>query len=299
MKLINFIPEPALQSLISNFGMMCADFEAANIITSYQFPWSAQIRLNFTIEGHPLQIQKQGMEELIPLAPCSLIGPQLGGNTIYFDSKCIIVCICFYPGAFHRLTGFPVSDLVNQDLDAGSLFGKGILHVQRKLQETRDFATVKRIIEDFFLKRLQQVSASIQPFDLALADWMNNNGLFSITKVAAHSCQSIKQFERSCNQRLGINPKLFARLIRFSKAFAMAEQPTGQGWAGIAQDCGYYDQMHLIHDFKEFSGTTPGVVSKQILNSIKLIHLLETDPDAHTYDETDEGVGIPNVRYKK
>jgi hypothetical protein len=28
-------------------------------------------------------------------------------------------------------------------------------------------------------------------------------------------------------------------------------------WATLALDCGYYDQAHLIAEFKEFTGLTP------------------------------------------
>ena len=33
----------------------------------------------------------------------------------------------------------------------------------------------------------------------------------------------------------------------------------------IAYKCGYFDQMHLIRDFKDFTGTTPTLMQGDIL----------------------------------
>jgi AraC-like DNA-binding protein len=35
-------------------------------------------------------------------------------------------------------------------------------------------------------------------------------------------------------------------------------------WTQIAYECGYFDQMHLIRDFKEFAGLAPGVIEKEL-----------------------------------
>jgi AraC-like DNA-binding protein len=35
-------------------------------------------------------------------------------------------------------------------------------------------------------------------------------------------------------------------------------------WTSIAYDCGYFDQMHLIRDFKEFAGVAPGIIQKEL-----------------------------------
>jgi transcriptional regulator GlxA family with amidase domain len=43
---------------------------------------------------------------------------------------------------------------------------------------------------------------------------------------------------------------------RFQRVFqAMEQGPTG--WVEVAVDCGYYDQAHLIRDFREFTGKPP------------------------------------------
>ena len=37
------------------------------------------------------------------------------------------------------------------------------------------------------------------------------------------------------------------------------------GWAAISQACGYYDQAHLIRDFKQFTGSAPGEFARRRL----------------------------------
>jgi len=34
-------------------------------------------------------------------------------------------------------------------------------------------------------------------------------------------------------------------------------------WAELAVTCGYFDQSHLIKDFREFAGSTPRIFSIQ------------------------------------
>jgi AraC-like DNA-binding protein len=35
-------------------------------------------------------------------------------------------------------------------------------------------------------------------------------------------------------------------------------------WAQIGADCGYYDQAHLIREFKQFAGMTPGQYASRL-----------------------------------
>ncbi|UCJ06832.1 helix-turn-helix domain-containing protein [Chitinophaga pendula] len=264
---------------------MYIDFEQSGIAATYSFPWSSQIRVNFMLNGSPLKILKEGSGQVVTLPACSVVGPQMGRNMVYYDRVCVMAIVCFHPGAFHRLTGIPVHEIINQDLDAGHVLGRGIWQVQRELQAATSPAQMKQVIEQFFLKRIAQADKKILPFDQAISRWVANKGLLSVSQVATDACLSNKQFERKCYERLGLTPKLFARLLRFSKAHAMVEQQTGQTWAAIAYECGYYDQMHFIRDFKAFAGTTPTIMDGQLEQSLKLIELLETDPELRSYHE--------------
>jgi transcriptional regulator GlxA family with amidase domain len=45
--------------------------------------------------------------------------------------------------------------------------------------------------------------------------------------------------------------------LRFDRARSLAEAVARPDWGRIAHTCGYYDQSHLIHDFRAISGRTP------------------------------------------
>ncbi len=64
-----------------------------------------------------------------------------------------------------------------------------------------------------------------------------------------------------------MNPKAYARIVRFSKAYRLHETFPQLSWTEIAHTAGYFDQMHLIKDFKEFAGVNPSVIEQQLLHT--------------------------------
>ena len=64
-----------------------------------------------------------------------------------------------------------------------------------------------------------------------------------------------------------MNPKIYARILKFSKAYRMHESCPQLSWTQIAYEAGYYDQMHMIKDFKIFAGVNPSVIEQQLLST--------------------------------
>ena len=50
---------------------------------------------------------------------------------------------------------------------------------------------------------------------------------------------------------------IYARIIRFNKAFNIKNRYPGWDWLRIAIECGYHDYQHLVRDYKDFTGVGP------------------------------------------
>lgn len=78
-----------------------------------------------------------------------------------------------------------------------------------------------------------------------------------MSNLAKHCHLSVRQFERRFKLLTGFTPKLMARLIRFE---ALRDQllaaPVTRS-TDLAYNFGYTDQIHMIRDFKTFTGWTP------------------------------------------
>lgn len=63
---------------------------------------------------------------------------------------------------------------------------------------------------------------------------------------------------RRFRMQVGLSPKLYQRVVRFRRAFRMLSRSAPGQWTRVALAAGYYDQAHLIRDFRGFAGAAPG-----------------------------------------
>ena len=93
-----------------------------------------------------------------------------------------------------------------------------------------------------------------------------------VRDVARRVGLSQRRFIQVFAAEVGMTPKLYSRVQRFQRARALARK-TAPDWAGIAADCGYFDQSHLIRDFLAFSGLSPADYLRQRSERVLPNHL--------------------------
>lgn len=263
-----YLPHPCLNGLISHIMILetCLSPQG-NLVAP--FPPTPQNSIHF-YPGDPMFTQ-HSKDKMFYRSPDSIIvGPQVSKVNLKMGLHHIIVSVVFEPGALFRLLGIPMFELYNQAYDATLFWGSQIQNVNEQLAEAKSHLEMKQIVEAFFLKRTLLKPAYV-PFNTAMKALLKSNGQLSMSRLASLSCLSLRQFERKSRELNGYSPKFFARLIRFSRAYRIKEGRPDTSWSNVAYTAGYFDQMHMIRDFKEFTGINPEMLTQELKQAPVLV----------------------------
>jgi AraC-like DNA-binding protein len=125
-----------------------------------------------------------------------------------------------------------------------------------RLASARDTVAAAAALESALAERFASAVGQSARAQLALhaADRLTSA---KVNTVASDLGVSERHLRRVFRETLGVSPKEFARLERFHRALREARNGGRASWANIAVEAGYYDQAHLIAEFRAISGVTP------------------------------------------
>jgi AraC-like DNA-binding protein len=262
MQMKFYTPHMLLQEFINCIMIVHVEANPGDAPIVSPYPPSPQNSLFFYINDQ-IKMQRDAASPFVLQPRSVMVGPQLTRVTLDINRSHKAVRVGFHPGGLYRMLGIPMGRLVDESYDATDVFGNELQEVNNRLQETGSFDEIHGVIEKFLLKKVSALKRAL-PFDMAMLELLRLNGNVTVEKIASLACLSMRQFERVSKERIGLPPKLFARLVRFSKAYRLRESCATLSWTSIAYECGYFDQMHLIRDFKEFAGVAPGIIEKEL-----------------------------------
>ncbi|MBO2012503.1 helix-turn-helix domain-containing protein [Hymenobacter negativus] len=253
----------ALQPFVSHIMVVDVRLDGAAYGRVAPFPPTPQNCLNF----YPADAtrSRQGQQAFQDLPVCTIVGPQTTKVDLAMGPRHRFVSVAFHPGGLFRLLRLPLHELLDTPLDGADVLGPELREVSEQLQAATQPLAMKNIVEAYLLRKMC-LDATI-PFEHALRVMLRRNPAPTIDELAALACLSNRQFERKSKDVLGYSPKLFARLVRFSKAYRLKVNHPHARWTTISHQSGYYDQMHLIRDFKAFTATTPKLLALEIQGS--------------------------------
>ncbi|MBK5720454.1 AraC family transcriptional regulator [Dysgonomonas sp. Marseille-P4677] len=192
------------------------------------------------------------------LQPQSFICGQSDSYTnLESTGKVNMIVVVFHP--FGAKTFFPMSmnEFYGMNISLKDLGDQSLKELEERIHETPDNYEAIKLIEEYLTPRLYRFDNYNSKRISKVIDSINSKHQPNITQLSNIACLSYKQFNRIFTEYVGVTPKEFTRIIRFQRTLYMLQQNPNIDIMQIIVDCGYYDQSHLIKEFRNFSGYTP------------------------------------------
>ena len=169
-----------------------------------------------------------------------------------------LIGIRFHPGGTAPFFRLPMHELTNQVVELGSVARTLESKLGAPTTGIRALADKVLALEKILTKLLYESKTDFRILRIA-SKIVERAGMISIDDLADESRLSSRQLERRFLNDVGLGPKLLSRILRFQQVFRAVDADL-TSWPTVALDCGYYDQAHLIKDFRQFAQQTPAVL---------------------------------------
>ena len=165
--------------------------------------------------------------------------------------------VVFRPGGTLPFFEAPASEITNADVPLEFMWGRTIVErLREQLLAAHSPDSALDVLEDGLLSAWRDRTTH-PAVAFALRRFRATPSLARLQTITNAIGLSPKRFTERFKTEVGVTPKQYCRLLRFQCAVKLAYKRE-VNWARLSMDCGYFDQAHFIHEFREFSGLTPG-----------------------------------------
>ncbi len=167
------------------------------------------------------------------------------------------VAIRFVPGGLRPTVGEAMAQWADVTRDATTVFGGLTPRVVAAIEAEPDDRRAAERLEAAMRADLRPADAGVREATAAVARIAEDRHLRTVDDLAASLGTSRRSLQRLFTDYVGVGVKTVVRRYRLQELAAQAEAGAEVDWAALAVALGYYDQSHLIRDFREIVGTSP------------------------------------------
>lgn len=178
---------------------------------------------------------------------------------VVIDTACqaSTVGVHFRPGGAYPFLGLPAGELRDADIPLEALWGAKATELRDRLLDAETPEARFCVLEQTLMARMARLLACHPAVAFALREFRSAPRTRTVGEVSERTGLSRRRFIQLFREEVGLTPKLFCRIRRFQEVVRLVGSGRRVEWPDVALGCGYFDQSHFIHDFREFSGITP------------------------------------------
>jgi AraC-like DNA-binding protein len=189
-----------------------------------------------------------------------IIGQPLSKRTSRSNPKGIdILGVKFTPIGLYLLTEIDMKHISDKIIDASDIWNNEINFLYDEMLSEKSIQAQICVLERFLIgkRRKNSYCSKILMVQNTLG-LMESRKMFSVSALREESPVTKKTLERYFLNHIGVTPKQYANISRFNNVLAYVDGLSSEpDWHDIIVSFGYYDQSHLIRDFKRYAGRTP------------------------------------------
>lgn len=245
MKYQEFIPIQALQEHIQYFWVL-EDFSSDSDIHNFKIIPDGVPTLLYQDVPNIVIDQKSNSSSPLYI---------YGQFTKYTDQELKgpyrIIGVYLKPTSLKLLFGIDASEFKNKNIALDDLVSNTVLE---QLVNAATLDDKLKILSDFLLSRVQLSKCNNEK--AVYASNLLKQGI-TLRDVQLDLNISERSLERLFKEHIGISPKFFSRIMRFQSSLDLYRNNAFSSFTDLTYQSDYFDQSHLIREFKEFTGVSP------------------------------------------
>lgn len=189
-------------------------------------------------------------------------GPRIvGSRSVHLDvapwDRDWSVGVTLRPGALPAIAGLPASDLTDRSADPEETWGPPGTRLRDRISGIRDPRDVFPVLRRFLRGRVHGSGPGLDWRVTGLLTLATRHPGSRLSYLARTMGVSPRTLRGTWQAEVGLSPREALSIGRIHRAVHLALEEPGRTWSRVAGRVGFYDQSHLIRDFRRYLGETP------------------------------------------
>lgn len=190
---------------------------------------------------------------------CEVSGVNTGKFSRVLEGRSGVFGIRFRSGGFRPFLKKPASSLTGRTVPAGQIYrAEDVSELERTLDlQSWDEDRMLASLSDFMRRHAPVADPDVDLAANLVKRVREENDIKSVSDLAGRTGFGLRALQRIFREYVGATPKWVIRRYRLHELVEILNSGKQPDWAQVALELGYFDQAHLINDFKAVVGEPP------------------------------------------